>query len=53
MMVLIMVIIDQGIILTAQLERPVDEELSAGRETAVDETAEHSLRSRSFSVVAA
>jgi hypothetical protein len=40
--------IDQGIISTTQLERPVDEELSADRETAVDETADHSWRSRSF-----
>ena len=37
MMILIMLTIDQGIISTAQLERPVDEELSADRETAVDE----------------
>jgi hypothetical protein len=41
--ILIMLTIDQGIILTAQLERPVDEELSADRETGVDETAEHRL----------
>jgi hypothetical protein len=52
MMILIIMTIDQDVISTVQLERPADEVLSADRETAVDETAEHSWRSRSFSVVA-